>query len=88
MSSTTTVLEERAKPEQPEIVSPAKSQKQSVSDTSDKPDKQTDSITPKHPTDSHPTPQLTYSQIAIAERRLGAAHCPQCGQWAAPNRLS
>ncbi|VEP14025.1 hypothetical protein H1P_2320010 [Hyella patelloides LEGE 07179] len=27
------------------------------------------SVTLKQPTDSHPTPQLTYSQVAIAERR-------------------
>jgi hypothetical protein len=48
------------------IASSPESQKQSVSDLSDK---QTSSIAPKQPTNSHPIPQLTYSQVAIAERR-------------------
>ena len=52
------------------IASSVESQKQSGSDKSDK---QTNSITSKQPNSKpivdHPTPKLTYSQVAIAERR-------------------
>ncbi len=51
------------------IASSPELKKQPISDKSDKPDKQTDSVTPKQPINSQPTPQLTYSQVAIAERR-------------------
>ena len=55
---------------QPEVVSTTtKTPKRSVSDTSDKSDRQTDSIITKQPTSSHALPQLTYSQVAIAERK-------------------
>ena len=48
------------------MVTPAEPKKQPISDTLDK---KTDSIAPKQPENSQYTPQITYAQVAIAERR-------------------